>query len=207
MSDYLTDEEQIARLKSWWDENGKSLVISLVVVVAGVIGYRWYEGYRSDQNIAASDLYERFLGSEGEAQDAAIAALSEQAGGTSYEALALLRLAKVSITEGDYAGAQDQLSAAVEAAETVRVMTFAGLFDYQKPGWNRILEEFHKQNPDITIEVVAVPYGAEQGAGGAAVGDDTLGVLGVIGPQRMDYGRVLPLVHYCSELVTRKLLA
>lgn len=32
-----------------------------------------------------------------------------------------------------------------------------------------------------------------------------LGVLGVIGPQRMDYGRVIPLVHYCSQLVTRKL--
>jgi heat-inducible transcriptional repressor len=36
---------------------------------------------------------------------------------------------------------------------------------------------------------------------------EALGVLGVIGPQRMDYGRVIPLVHYCSELVTRKLLA
>jgi heat-inducible transcriptional repressor len=48
--------------------------------------------------------------------------------------------------------------------------------------------------------LMAVPYGmpAESGA---------LGVLGVIGPQRMDYGHVIPLVSYCSELVTRKLLA
>lgn len=45
--------------------------------------------------------------------------------------------------------------------------------------------------------LMAVPYGvaAERG------------VLGVIGPRRMDYGRVIPLVSYCSELVTRKLLA
>lgn len=35
----------------------------------------------------------------------------------------------------------------------------------------------------------------------------SLGVLGVIGPQRMDYERVIPLVSYCSEAVTRKLLA
>ena len=34
----------------------------------------------------------------------------------------------------------------------------------------------------------------------------SLGVLGVIGPQRMDYARVIPLVSYCAELVTRKLL-
>jgi heat-inducible transcriptional repressor len=32
-----------------------------------------------------------------------------------------------------------------------------------------------------------------------------LGALGVIGPNRMDYGRVIPLVSYCSWLVTRKL--
>jgi heat-inducible transcriptional repressor len=37
--------------------------------------------------------------------------------------------------------------------------------------------------------------------------DGSLGVLGVIGPQRMDYGRVIPLVSYCAEIVTRKLLA
>jgi heat-inducible transcriptional repressor len=66
--------------------------------------------------------------------------------------------------------------------------------------------------------LIAVPYGsdlrgdARNGdlAGGAlemAPDPGALGVLGVIGPQRMDYGRVIPLVHYCSELVTRKLLA
>jgi len=37
--------------------------------------------------------------------------------------------------------------------------------------------------------------------------DGSLGVLGVIGPQRMDYGRVIPLVSYCAQLVTKKLLA
>lgn len=47
--------------------------------------------------------------------------------------------------------------------------------------------------------LVAVAYGASSEPGAR-------GVLGVIGPQRMDYGRVIPLVHYCSELVTRKLM-
>lgn len=70
--------------------------------------------------------------------------------------------------------------------------------------------------------LLAVPYGDfEQGSGmgtstsappsdrGGAAGseeDDSLGlgVLGVIGPQRMDYGKVIPLVRFCSDLVTRK---
>lgn len=41
--------------------------------------------------------------------------------------------------------------------------------------------------------LVAAPYG------------DSAGMLGVIGPTRMDYGRIIPLVGYCSQLVTDKL--
>ncbi|HEB90389.1 MAG TPA: heat-inducible transcriptional repressor HrcA [Deltaproteobacteria bacterium] len=44
-------------------------------------------------------------------------------------------------------------------------------------------------------------------AGRASPGNRALGVLGVIGPRRMDYGQVIPLVSYCSELLTRKLQA
>ncbi len=66
--------------------------------------------------------------------------------------------------------------------------------------------------------LVVVPYGHLPGAdrdrhmASPAARDDvpgggSLGVLGVIGPQRMDYGRVIPLVRYCGELVTRKLRA
>jgi heat-inducible transcriptional repressor len=45
--------------------------------------------------------------------------------------------------------------------------------------------------------LVAARYGSETAAG----------VLGVIGPARMDYGRVIPLVDYCSRVVTEKLHA
>jgi heat-inducible transcriptional repressor len=40
-------------------------------------------------------------------------------------------------------------------------------------------------------------------------GDATspLGAVGVIGPSRMDYSRVIPLVGYCSRVMTEKLLA
>jgi heat-inducible transcriptional repressor len=47
------------------------------------------------------------------------------------------------------------------------------------------------------LALVAAPYGA-QGA--------PLGVLGVIGPRRMDYPRIVSLVHYLGALVTERLL-
>jgi heat-inducible transcriptional repressor len=49
--------------------------------------------------------------------------------------------------------------------------------------------------------LVAVPYGGLTGASESSA----LGVLGVIGPNRMDYSRIIPLVRYCSQLVTEKL--
>lgn len=61
--------------------------------------------------------------------------------------------------------------------------------------------------------LLAVPYGnvaADAPPGRRGDSDEVagpLGVLGVIGPQRMDYSRVIPLVEYFSEAVTRKLLA
>ncbi len=44
--------------------------------------------------------------------------------------------------------------------------------------------------------LVVAPYGADS---------SHLGVLGVLGPQRMDYGHIIPLVRYCSRLLTGKL--
>ena len=45
--------------------------------------------------------------------------------------------------------------------------------------------------------VVASSYGA----------DAPIGVLGVIGPSRMDFGRVIPLVDFLSHAITEKLSA
>jgi heat-inducible transcriptional repressor len=49
-----------------------------------------------------------------------------------------------------------------------------------------------------SFALVAAPYGAGASSGG---------VLGVIGPSRMDYPRVMALVDYLSRLVTEKLSA
>ena len=61
-------------------------------------------------------------------------------------------------------------------------------------------------------EGVSVALGDEleiHGFGGcalvAASYGGSAGMLGVIGPARMDYGRIIPLVNYCSQMVTDKL--
>jgi heat-inducible transcriptional repressor len=38
-----------------------------------------------------------------------------------------------------------------------------------------------------------------------ASGDEVLGTLGVIGPTRMDYSRIIPLVDYTAKLLSKML--
>ena len=41
MSDYLSEEEQLERLQSWWKENGTMLLVGVAVVIGGFVGSRW----------------------------------------------------------------------------------------------------------------------------------------------------------------------
>jgi multiple sugar transport system substrate-binding protein len=49
--------------------------------------------------------------------------------------------------------------ASPSAAETtIKFMGWIALFDFQKAGWNRIVEDFQKANPDIKIDYIGTPF-------------------------------------------------
>jgi heat-inducible transcriptional repressor len=52
--------------------------------------------------------------------------------------------------------------------------------------------------PDVSVSVVAAPYGR---------GDRVLGTLAVVGPTRMNYARVIPLVDLTARQISRALAA
>ncbi len=91
MSDYLTDEEQLDKLKKWWEENGLMLAAAVVVAVAGVIGWNWY-GDRQDAAVAgASDLYVDYLRAEGAERETIEATLAGEYPDSVYRVFILLR--------------------------------------------------------------------------------------------------------------------
>jgi predicted negative regulator of RcsB-dependent stress response len=61
VSDYLSDEEQLARLKSWWQRYGTPLVAGALVAVVAVGGWRWYQADVESRIHASSDLYASYL--------------------------------------------------------------------------------------------------------------------------------------------------
>ncbi len=54
---YDTDEEQIEALKRWWDENGTSLIIGVILVLAVVFGSRYWQSSQDSMAGLASDIY------------------------------------------------------------------------------------------------------------------------------------------------------
>ena len=81
-----------------------------------------------------------------------------------------------------------------------RVLSARPFPEARKPAY--ILEiDFGEEIDDPALRrcaLVATQYGER---------DAPLGMLGVIGPSRMDYRRVIPLVEYLSEVLTEKLSA
>ena len=119
MSDYLTDEEQAERLKRWWEQNGTSLVVGVVLAVAAVLGWRWYQGYAQDRSDAASDVYASYVAARNEAVPSAdqLAVIDTEFEGSGYHVFTLLYRADDEIEAEDWEEALALLERAVQLAD------------------------------------------------------------------------------------------
>jgi predicted negative regulator of RcsB-dependent stress response len=116
VSDYLTDEEQIERLRSWWSANGRYLAIAVTIAVLGVVGWNYYSDHRSDQVAQASELYADYLAADGVERETIEASLERQFPDTAYRAFVLMRQAGERMAEEDAAAAEALLREALEVA-------------------------------------------------------------------------------------------
>lgn len=119
MSDYLSDEEQVERLKNWWSENGTSLIVMLVLAIGGVIGWRYYDDYSLAQSEAASDSYREFLDArQAGDEDFSLSSNMDFAhSGTAYEVFILLYQARDASEMQDWDYASDLLARSIEIAD------------------------------------------------------------------------------------------
>lgn len=60
MSEY-TEEEQIARIKEWWQQNGKPLLVGGALAIVIVFGWQAWQQHQEKQSQTASMLYQQLL--------------------------------------------------------------------------------------------------------------------------------------------------
>lgn len=116
MEAYRSEEEQVEALRRWWDENGRSTVVAVVLALAAGFGYQGWQEYRGGQRAQASDMYQamiRSLGVSGSSDAATPAELAEQLKtafpDSTYGQFAALHLAAFAVEDGNLDEAQAQL--------------------------------------------------------------------------------------------------
>jgi len=117
---FRTEEEQVEAIKSWWKENGTNTLVTVVVAVAIVIGWRGWQDSQVEGTAAASALYqslfqvEQQISVEPNDEDQATAnhlteQLKESHENSAYARYAALLKSKRSAESGDLDTAEAEL--------------------------------------------------------------------------------------------------
>ena len=103
MAEYLSEEEQLAQLKSWWQRYGWWLVAGVVLGLGGYFVLQYLEGKRAATNAAASEVFERYQEAPSDEQVAKplLARLDGEFAGTAYHVLSLMTRAQLATEAGD----------------------------------------------------------------------------------------------------------
>jgi len=107
---YETEEEQLEAFKRWWKENGQSTIVGLVMGIAIILGWNYWQDHKKAQAGQASALYGQLI--QAEAADKKDSAeklaerLQEHYPKTEYAAYGGLVLAKIKVQQGDVPKAQ-----------------------------------------------------------------------------------------------------
>jgi len=129
MSEELrTEEEQVEAIKKWWNENGKSLIVTVVVVLGGYFGWNGYQENQRAQGEAASSIYQQLvnkatkpLAEQTEADktelESVAAQLKTEFPDSLYGQFAGLYLAKFAIEANNFDTAATELQTLVDAGE------------------------------------------------------------------------------------------
>lgn len=100
-----TEEEQVEAIRNWWRENGRAVVAGIVIGLASLFGWNYWQDHREGLAERASGIYAEVTGA------IAVGGLGEAArmtdelyrdySSTPYADLAALRLAQASVEHGD----------------------------------------------------------------------------------------------------------
>jgi len=117
---YTSEREQVDAIKKWWHDNGKAIVLGLVVGLGGLGAWRYWNDMQDARAENASVNYEQFLnltaqGAGKEAREAGQAILDTYPK-TTYARLTALLLAKLDVDDGKLDEAKKRLQWVIDNA-------------------------------------------------------------------------------------------
>ena len=185
MAEYLSDEELVERIKRWWSENGTALVVGIVLAVGGVMGWRWFDGWRSERAEAASETYAEYLDARTAGEDAtALAArIEDEFPNSAYRVFTLFHEARDAIEGEEWEPAAELLRQALDVAPE------AALRDIARLRLARVLHQIDR--PDEALAALAEVDGRGFASAVAELTGDIEQRRGALGAAREAYRAAL----------------
>jgi predicted negative regulator of RcsB-dependent stress response len=132
VSDYSTEEEQIAAIKNWWKNNGNSLLIGIGLALVIVFGWKAYQNSVVESKTQASVLYQQLISAatstdlstpeESSTVSYLATELKSKFSGSEYAIYAALFIAKENVAEAKYDEAKNEFNWVLENTEDQRLI-------------------------------------------------------------------------------------
>lgn len=129
MEVYTTENEQLDAVRNFFAENGKALVVGVVLGIGALVGWRYWQSNQTSSMMAASQSYQQasVALASGKPEDLAAAEKFIEANSNSYGVFAALQLAKYFVEQGDFAKAEQQLVLAQGQAKDENLLALVNL--------------------------------------------------------------------------------
>jgi len=110
---HTTEEEQIESLKKWWNENGTSVVVGLVLGFGALIGGNYWMQHNVAQSENASLEFSQLQDDLQQSRSEAVMTRGDHIinnfSGTPYAVLSAFAMARIKVDEGDLLSARARL--------------------------------------------------------------------------------------------------
>ncbi len=110
----MADDEDVAKLKAWWNEYGRTIVVGVVLGLGGIVGWNGWQRYQERQAEEASEVYAQVVEAAGRGQHAdartRAALLLTEFPRSGYATLAAFVASASAAAQGDLAEARSRLS-------------------------------------------------------------------------------------------------
>lgn len=161
MADHLSDEQQLEALKKWWQKNGFSLMLILVLAGGGWFGWSYWQKQQEQTAREASAVYMALLEALSQWEADPSGANADRVAGHGetlkklddnglYGQLAALAIARLAVADGDYDEASAELRWALEGSDDEAARS---LIHYRLA-----LMEFARGNGDEALALLDEPH-------------------------------------------------
>jgi len=111
----LAEDEDLARARAWWKENGTSIIGGIAIGTAMVVGYNYWQSYQADHAEKVAELYEAQTRAPDD--EVALNALIDLDGESTYAQLARMTSAREAMDAKQYDKAESLLKGVLTSSK------------------------------------------------------------------------------------------